>query len=68
MHPHRGFLLPIFKHCAKFAQCFFHAVLAQQEERRSPKPEAGGSMPPDGAIAEGGAYPVQDRILTANSV
>jgi len=25
-------------------------------------------MPPDGAIAEGGAYPVQDRILTANSV
>lgn len=68
MHPHRGFLLPIFKHCAKFAQCFFHAVLAQQEERRSPKPEAGGSMPPDGAIAEGCAYPVQDRILTANSV
>lgn len=68
MHPHRGFLLPIFKHCAKFAQCFFHAVLAQQEERQSPKPEAGGSMPPDGAIAEGCAYPVQDRILTANSV
>ena len=28
MHTHRGFLLPIFKHCAKFAQCFFHAVLA----------------------------------------
>lgn len=68
MHPHRGFLLPIFKHCAKFAQCFFHAVLAQQKERQSPKPEAGGSMPPDGAIAEGCAYPVQDRILTANSV
>ena len=43
MHPHRGFLLPIFKHCAKFAQCFFHAVLAQLEERLPRKQRADGS-------------------------
>ena len=41
--------MPIFKHCAKFAQCFFHAVLAQLAERQSPKPEAAGSSPADGA-------------------
>ena len=61
MHPHRGFCLPIFKHFAK-AWCFFYAVLAQMEERRSPKPDAAGSSPANGAIAEGSAYPVQRPI------
>lgn len=78
---------------------FFHAVLAQLAEHRSPsqanfsivgnnvglhiaemlflykaasslaiKPEAGGSMPPDGAIAAGSAYPAHNRTQTENCV
>ena len=31
--------MPIFKHCAKFAQCFFHAVLAQYTAAGGPVPE-----------------------------
>lgn len=68
MHTHRGFLLPIFKHCAKFAQCFFHAVLAHSG--RAPVSKTGSRRfdPCRRCHAAGGAYPAQDRILTGNGI
>ena len=68
MHTHRGFLLPIFKHCAKFAQCFFHAVLAHSGRAPVSKTGSGRFDASRRCHAAGGAYPAQDRILTGNGI
>ena len=46
----------------------FYTVLAQLAERRSPKTDAAGPGPANGAIAEGSAYPAHDRMQTENCV
>lgn len=54
--------MPIFKHCAKFAQCFFHAVLAHVGRAPVSKTGSGRFEPCKQCHAAGGAYPAQDRI------
>ena len=52
----------------QFCTVLFYTVLAQLAERRSPKPDAAGPSPANGAIAEGSAYPAHDRMQTENCV
>ena len=77
MRPGRAFFMQNYSGCANRVGIYGENPV-KPLSGEAVKLKAGGSMPPDGAmlptfvsgttIAEGGAYPAQDRILTENSV